>query len=143
MSKNEQRGIKTFTKRNPEVLLATIIMIGSFVLAEAIAKLVMAIVWTVNVNDALICFIVFAIVFVYYGPGVFSLYIVGRKCYRYYNGVDDIRNISTHFNRPLHDIDAAKIDAVFKCFVWITAYFTYVLLYSFCASFCLSNKNYI
>ena len=74
ISKNEQRGIKSFTKRNPEVLMATIIVIGSFVLAEVIAKLVMAIIWTVNVDNFPIGFTVFAAAFVYCGPGIFSLY---------------------------------------------------------------------
>ena len=138
VSKNEQRGIKSFTKRNPEVLIATIIVIGSFVLAEVIAKFVMAIIWTVNVNDLFIGLTVFAAAFVYYGPGIFSLYKVGRKCYRYYNGVADIRDIATRFNAPVNDIDAAKIDAVFKCLMWITAYFAYVLLYSFFPAFVLA-----
>ena len=79
VSKNEQRGIKSFTKRNPEVLVATILVIGSFVLAEVIAKLVMAIIWTVNVNDFIIGITVFAAAFVYYGPGIFSLYKVGTR----------------------------------------------------------------
>ena len=85
ISKNEQRGIKSFTKRNPEVLMVTIIVIGSFVLAEAIAKLVTAIIkiWTVNVDNFPIDFTVFEAAFVYYGPGIFSLYKVGRKCYRF------------------------------------------------------------
>ena len=138
VSKSEQKGIKAFTKRNPEVLVATIIVIGSFVIVEICAELIMAIIWTVSVKDHLIGFTVFAAAFVYYGPGVFSLYKVGRKCYRYYNGVNDVRDITTRFNRPLHDIDAAKIDAVFKCFVWIIAYFAYVLLYSFFPAFVLA-----
>ena len=81
VSKSEQRGhkIRTFTKRNPEVLLATIIVIGSFVFVEILAELVMAIVWTVNVRDYLIGFTVFAAAFVYYSPGIFSLYKVGKK----------------------------------------------------------------
>ena len=40
VSKSEQRGIKSFTKRNLEVLKATIIVIGSFVLVEIVAELV-------------------------------------------------------------------------------------------------------
>jgi hypothetical protein len=138
VSKNEQRGIKSFTKRNPEVLMATIIVIGSFVLAEVIAKLVMAIIWTVNVEDPYIGFTVFVVAFAYYGPGMFSLYKVGRKCYRYYNGKDDTRDVTTRFSTPVNGVDAAKIDAVFKCFVWITAYFAYVLLYSFFPAFVLA-----
>jgi hypothetical protein len=121
-----------------EVLMATIIVIGSFVLAEVIAKLVMAIIWTVNVEDPYIGFTVFVVAFAYYGPGMFSLYKVGRKCYRYYNGKDDTRDVTTRFSTPVNGVDAAKIDAVFKCFVWITAYFAYVLLYSFFPAFVLA-----
>ena len=102
VSKNEQRGIKMFTKRNPEVLLATIIVIGTFVLAEVFAKLVMAIIWSVNVNDTHIRITIFAATFVYYGPGIFSLYKVGRKCYRYYYGVDDIRDITVISRKRAH-----------------------------------------
>ena len=138
ISKNEQRGIKSFTKRNPEVLMATIIVVGSFVLTEVIAKLVMAIIWTVNVDNFSIGLTVFAAAFVYYGPGIFSLYKVGRKCYRYYHGKDDMRDVTTRLSTPLDDVDAAKIDAIFKCFMWIIAYFAYVLLYSFFPAFVLA-----
>ena len=138
VSKSEQQGIKAFTKRNPEVLVATIVVIGSFVIVEICAELIMAIIWTVSVKDHLIGFTVFAAAFVYYGPGVFSLYKVGRKCYRYYNNP----HIHTHDKREITsstlDIDTAKIDAVFKCYVWITAYFAYVLLYSFFPAFVLA-----
>ena len=138
VSKSEQQGIKAFTKRNPEVLVATIVVIGSFVIVEICAELIMAIIWTVSVKDHLIGFTVFAAAFVYYGPGVFSLYKVGRKCYRYYNNP----HIHTHDKREITsstlDIDMAKIDAVFECFVWITAYFAYVLLYSFFPAFVLA-----
>ena len=138
VSKSEQKGIKSFTKRNPEVLVATIIVIGSFVIVEVLAELVMAIIWTVSVKDHLIGFTVFAAAFVYYGPGIFSLYKIGRKCYRYYTGagVND-----TEDNDPAtaaNKSDAAKVDAVFKCFVWVTAYFAYVLLYSFFPAFVLA-----
>ena len=118
--------------------MATIIVVGSFVLAEVIAKFVMAIIWPVNVDNSPIGFTIFAAAFVYYGPGIFSLYKVGRKCYRYYHGKDDIRDVTTHFSTPLNDVDAAKIDAVFKCFMWIIAYFAYVLLYSFFPAFVLA-----
>ena len=139
VSKSEQKGIKSFTKRNPEVLIATIIVIGSFILVEIVAELTMAIVWTVSVKDHLIGFTVFAAAFVYYGPGMFSVYKVGRKCYRYHKTSDkNLRDIVTFYKSNTHDIDAAKVDAVFKCFVWITAYFAYVLLYSFFPAFVLA-----
>ena len=143
VSKSEKKGIKSFTKRNPEVLIATIIVIGSFIVVEILAELVMAIIWTVSVKDHLIGFTVFAAAFVYYGPGIFSLYKIGRKCYLYYNKVHSkLRDIniaiSDESKTPDPDIDAAKIDAVFKCFVWITAYFAYVLLYSFFPAFVLA-----
>ena len=137
VSKSEQKGIKSFTKRNPEVLIATIIVIGSFVLVEILAELVMAIIWTVSVRDHLIGFTVFAAAFVYYGPGIFSLFKVGRKCYRYYNKIHD-KSLTESHKSNTHDVNAAKIDVVFKCFVWITAYFAYVLLYSFFPAFVLA-----
>ena len=151
VSKSEQRGIKSFTKRNPEVLIATIVVIGSFILVEIVAELVMAIVWTVNVKHHFIGFTVFIAAIAYYGPGVFSLFKVGRKILNYnkehgkYNkehGRKDITIINESNEGNVSDIkskiDAAKIDTVFKCFVWITAYFAYVLLYSFFPAFVLA-----
>ena len=141
VSKSEKKGIKSFTKRNPEVLLATIIVIGSFLFAEILAELIMAIIWTVSVRDHLIGFTVFAAALVYYGPGIFSLYKVGRKCYRYYNlesHKNDSKLETSNKSSSMLDVDSAKIDTVFKCFVWITAYFAYILLYSFFPAFVLA-----
>ena len=134
MSKSEQRGIKSFTKRNPEVLKATIIVIGSFIVVEILAELVMAIVWTANVKLHFIGSTVFTAAIAYYGPGVFSVYKIGRKCYLYYNKVHDIKTN----NESNVDIDEVKIDTLFKCFMWIIAYFAYVILYSFFPAFVLA-----
>ena len=49
-----------------------------------------------------------------------------------------MRDVATRLSTPLNDVDAAKIDAVFKCFMWIIAYFAYVLLYSFFPAFVLA-----
>ena len=134
VSKSEQKGIESFTKTNPEVLMATIIVIGSFIFAEVLAEFIMAIIWTVSVKDHLIGLTVFAAAFVYYGPGIFTLYKVGRKCYEY----DKMSNKSQRENALIPKGDAAKVDAVLKCFVWIAAYFAYVLLYSFFPAFVLA-----
>ena len=140
MSKSEQRGIKSFTKDNPEVLKATIIVIGSFVVVEILAELVMAIVWTANAKHHFIGFTVFAAAFVYYGPGIFSVYKVVKKCYLYHKKVHDRRQITAKppINEGNVDIEEVKTDTLFKCFVWITAYFAYVILYSFFPAFVLA-----
>jgi hypothetical protein len=138
VSKSEERGIKSFTKRNPEVLIATIIVIGSFILVEIVAEFVMAVIWTVNVKHYVIGFIVFAAAIVYYGPGIVSLFMVGKKIL-YYNKVLGRKDIAiTNESNKLDIMDTKKFDTIFKCFEWITAYFTYVLLYSFFPAFVLA-----
>ena len=136
MSKSEEgeeSGIKSFTKGNPEVLKATIIVIGSFVVVEILAELIMAIIWTANAKHHFIGFTVFIAAIVYYGPGIFSVYKVTKKCYLYYHekGSHDRKHNTA-------DIEEVKIDTLFTCFVWITAYFAYVILYSFFPAFVLA-----
>ena len=97
---------------------------------EILAELVMAIIWTASAKHHFIGFTVFIAAIAYYAPGVFSAYKIGRKCYAYYNKV---RGTKT---RKI--IEEAKIDALFKCCVWITAYFAYVILYSFFPAFVLA-----
>ena len=139
VSKSETKGIKLFTKRNPEVLIAIIMVIGTFILVEICAEFVMAIIWTVSVKDRFVGFTVFVAALVYYGPGVVSLYKVGRKCHLYYRGQYNKRENTTVFDKTKDALDnGAKVDALFKCFVWITAYFAYVLLYSFFPAFVLA-----
>ena len=145
VSKSERRGIKSFTKRNPEVLIATIVVIGGFVLVEIVAELVMAIVWTVNVKHHFIGFTIFAAAIAYYGPGIFSLFKVGRKILSYNKKVHGRKDTTAATNESycnegnkIIDIDAEKIDTVFRCFEWIAAYFAYVLLYSFFPAFVLA-----
>ena len=145
VSKSEEGGIKSFTKGNPEVLKATIIVIGSFVVVEILAELVMAIIWTANAKNRFIGFTVFIAAIAYYGPGIFSVYKVTKKCYLYYHKKvlhDRRHNYTANLNPPINedniDIEEVKIDAIFKCFVWITAYFAYVILYSFFPAFVLA-----
>ena len=141
VSKSEKSGIKSFTKRNPEVLKATIIVIGSFIVVEILAELVMAIVWTANAKNHFIGLTVFIAAIAYYGPGIFSVYKVTKKCYLYHKKVHDRRyNLKPPINEGKCnvDIEEVKIDTLFKCFVWITAYFAYVILYSFFPAFVLA-----
>ena len=139
VSKSEKKGIKSFTKRNPEVLIAIIIVIGTFILVEICAEFVMAIIWTVSVKDHLVGFTVFVAALVYFGPGIVSLYKVGRKCHLYYSGrYDKTENTTVLDNKQNAHDNEAKVDALFKCFVWITAYFAYILLYSFFPAFVLA-----
>ena len=103
-------------------------MISSFIIVEILAELVMAIIWTVNVKHHFIGFTVFAAAIAYYGPGVFSVYkILEKHCLCYKKGNEVTENYS-------NDSD----DTSFKCFVWITAYFMYVILYSFFPAFVLA-----
>ena len=143
MSKTDQEGIKAFTKSNPEVLTGTMIVIGSFVIVEICTEFIMAIIWAINVKDSLVDLIVFAAAIVYYGPGIFSLYKIGKKCYLYRRG--HYKNSENRGN--FHDKKADKSDdteenikhdVFFKCFVWTGAYFFYVLLYSFFPAFILA-----
>ena len=110
----EESGIKSFTKDNPEVLKATIIVIGSFVVVEILAELIMAIIWTANAKNHYIGVTVFIAAFAYYGPGIFSVYKVTKKCYLYYHekGSHDRKHNTA-------DIEEVKIDTLFTCFVWI------------------------
>ena len=133
MASSEQNGIKSFIKDNPEVLKATTIVISSFVVVEILAELVMAIIWTVNVKHHIIGFTVFAAAIAYYGPGVFSVYKVVEKHYLCYKKVND--KLNTLNNNKVKEM---KNDTRFKCFVWITAYFVYVILYSFFPAFVLA-----
>ena len=117
---------------------------------EILAELIMAIIWTANAKNHFIGLTVFIAAFAYYGPGIFSVYKVIKKCYLYYHKkvLHDRRHNYFFFiytpnsNPPINedniDIEEVKIDALFKCFVWITAYFAYVILYSFFPAFVLA-----
>ena len=108
--------------------MATIIVIGSFIVVEILAELVMAIVWTANAKHHFVGLTVFAAAIAYYAPGVVSAYKIVRKCYR----------CRKKFKKGKYSIEEAKIKALFKCFVWITAYFAYFILYSFFPAFVLA-----
>ena len=143
MSKTEQKGIKAFTKRNPEVLTGTTIVIGSFVIVEICTEFIMAIIWSINVKDSIVDLIVFAAAIVYYGPGIFSLYKIGKKYYLYHSGHYENSKNKGNFNDKKVDKsddteENIKHDVFFKCFVWTGAYFFYVLLYSFFPAFILA-----
>ena len=123
---------------------ATIIVIGSFIVVEILAELVMTIVWTMNVKHHVIRFTVFAATFVYYCPGIFSVYKVVEKYYLCYKKVHEPKNSDgcTHIeevkNDSESDIEQVKNYTRFKCFVWIIAYFEYIILYSFFPAFVLA-----
>ena len=143
MSKTEQKGIKAFTKRNPEVLTGTTIVIGSFVIVEICTEFIMAIIWAINVKDSIVDLIVFAAAIVYYGPGIFSLYKIGKKYYLYrkghYKSSKNKDNVHDKKTDKTDDTEEnAEHDVFFKCFVWTGAYFFYVLLYSFFPAFILA-----
>ena len=148
MSKSAESGVKSFAKDNPEVLKATIIVIGSFVVVEILAEFIMAIIWTANAKHHFIGFTVFIAAIAYYGPGIFSVYKVIRKCHLYiyrkkekmHDGIMYDLNVQSSINEGKCniDIEEVKIDTLFKCFVWITAYFAYVILYSFFPAFVLA-----
>ena len=125
VSKSDKQGLKSFTSQQPEVLRGITIVISAFILLEVIAEFVMAVVWTVHVHDPLVGFTVFLAAFVYYSPGIFSLFKIGQKIYLYRHGHYNYRQIN-------------KNDIFFKCFVWITSYFVYILLYSFFPAFVLA-----
>ena len=132
MSKTDQKGIKAFTKSNPEVLTGTIIVIGSFVIVEICTEFIMAIIWAINVQDSVVDLIVFAAAIVYYGPGIFFLYKIGKKYHLYHKGHYKNSKNKGNFN----DIKADKSDdnieenikhnVFFKCFVWTGAYFFFI-----------------
>ena len=144
MSKTDQKGIKAFTKSNPEVLTGTIIVIGSFVIVEICTEFIMAIIWAINVQDSVVDLIVFAAAIVYYGPGIFSLYKIGKKYHLYHKGHYKNSKNKGNFNDKKADKsddnieENIKHDVFFKCFVWTGAYFFYVLLYSFFPAFILA-----
>ena len=143
MSKTDQKGIKAFTKNNPEVLTGTIIVIGSFVIVEICTEFIMAIIWAINVEDSIVDLIVFAAAIVYYGPAIISLYKIGNKYYLYrkkhYKNSKNKGNFNDKKTDKSDDTEEnAKHDVFFKCFVWTGAYFFYVLLYSFFPAFILA-----
>ena len=113
-------------------------MIGSFIVVEILAELVMAIVWTVNVKHHVIGFTVFAATIVYYCPGIFSVYKVVEKCYLRYKIEQIIKSKNLNNSDERTHIEAVKNDTFFKYFVWIIAYFDYIILYSFFPAFVLA-----
>ena len=205
VSKTDKKGIKSFTKRNPEVLRGTIIVIGAFIFVEICTEFIMAIIWTVHVGDSFVACTVFLAALVYYSPGFFSLFKIVRKvqlyCRGHYNrsraekdsttnkkdyindaishclccsehnkkykveislermdathdkkGIgEDVKphcpehckkdKLEKSFDKKAHKVDSvndAKIEVLFKCFVWTAAYFAYILLYSFFPAFVLA-----
>ena len=125
VSKSDKKGLKSFTSQQPEVLKGITIVISAFIFLEVITELVMAVVWTVNVRDPLVGFTVILAALVYYSPGIFSLCQIGCKIRLYCRGHYDTR-------------ENPKNDTLFKCFVWTTSYFVYILLYSFFPAFVLA-----
>ena len=127
-SQHHPSPIKSFINKNPEILKATMAVIIAFIFLEVLTEFVMAVFWSVFVEDILIAFAVFLAALVYYSPGIFSLYKICRKCYLYATG---------HYTKS-HTKEDARVDTLFKCFVWTSSYFAYILLYSFFPAFVLA-----
>ena len=125
VSKSNNKGLSSFTSKHSEVFKAITIVLSVFIILEVFTEFVMAVVWTVQASDPLVDFTLFLATLVYYSPGIFSLFKIGQKIYLYYSGHYDTRE-----NR--------KNDTLFKCFVWITSYFVYILLYSFFPTFIIA-----
>ena len=111
---------------------------------EILAEFIMAIIWTANAKHHFIGFTVFIAAIAYYGPGIFSVYKVTKKCYLYrkkekmHDRIYNLQSQSINEGKCNVDIEEVKTDTLFKCFVWITAYFAYVILYSFFPAFVLA-----
>ena len=120
--------IESFISKNPEVLKGTMVVIIVFIFLEIFTEFVMAIIWSVSVKEPAVTFTVFLAALVFYSPGIFSLYKISRKCYMYVTG----------YYATSHAREEARFDTLFKCFVWISSYFAYILLYSFFPAFILA-----
>ena len=121
--------IKSFISKNPEILNSSMAVIIAFTFFEVFTEFVMAVLWSIFVEDILIAFVVFLAALVYYSPGIFSLCQICRECYLYYA------------KRPYttsHAREDARVDTLFKCFIWTSSYFAYILLYSFFPAFVLA-----
>lgn len=127
VSKSDKESVKCyFTEKHPEVLLGVTIVIVIFIILEVIAEFIMAIIWTVHVSDPLISFFIFVSAFVYFAPVVISLSIV------------IIENRKSRTKTSKSTKFTLKINLIFEIFVCISAYFVYILLYSFFPAFVLA-----
>ena len=128
---------KSFAKNHPEILIGIAIVMIIFILLEVSTELIMAITWTVHIKDPVIALMVFVAALIYFSPGIFSVCKIGYDCYHEYRK-----------ERPAVEENGSSPDSrekramynilLLKCFVWITAYFAYILLYSFFPAFVLA-----
>ena len=118
VSDSNTKGVKSFTKDNPEVLQGLSRVMSVFIVLEIITEVVMAIRWSVAVKDGVIAFNVSLSTIVYCFPGIISvIYVTYKKC----------------FCNPGSDTDEIP-----KSFAWLASYFAYILLYSFFPAFILA-----
>ena len=130
VSKTNHKGVKSFTRKNPEILIGVTVVVTIFIVLEVVTHLIMSIIWVVHVDDPLITFTVISATLLFYSPGLFSLFKVSRKFYLYRIG---------HYNKlPCRYGDNPKVNTFFKCVVWIIAYFAYIIQYAFFPAFILT-----
>ena len=101
-----------------------------FIVLEVFTELIMSIIWVVYVDDPLITFTVTSATLLFYSPGLFSLFKVSRKFYLY--------RIGHYDKQPCQYGDNPKVNTFIKCFVWIIAYFAYIILYAFFPAFIIA-----
>ena len=130
---------KSFTNMHPEVLIGATIVMGAFSALEVIAEFVMAIIWTINVNDHDIAYTVFAAALTHLLPGILSACQIGRDLYRTYR-----HHTYTSIEENGSTLDSNrqrtknKNHAIFVCFIWVMAYFASIVLYCFFPAFVLA-----
>ena len=130
VSKTNHKGVKSFTRKNPEILKGVTVVVTIFIVLEVVTELIMSIIWVVHVDDPLITFTVTSATLLFYSPGLFSLFKISRKFYLY--------RIGHYDKQPCPYGDNPKDNTFIKCFVWIIAYFAYIILYAFFPAFILA-----
>lgn len=140
VSKSDKKGVEQyFTEKHPEVLLGVGIIVSVFIILEIFTELIMAIIWSINVQNSLMIFIIFSSALVYFMPLIASIIMVMYDSIRH----TKTKSIGDTPSSPIFRIFtkfkcSMKNNITFEIFVCAIAYFVYIVLYSFFPAFVLA-----
>ena len=136
--------MKKFTNSNTDVLVGLTIVMSVFIILEVITEIIMAIVWSNAVKDPVITVYVVLSTALYCIPGIVSVCNMAKEMYSNTQKKTQStkKDKEDAESQTAHKSDATKNKSIttlpLYSFIWLAAYFAYLLLYAFFPAFILA-----
>ena len=139
VSKLESRSdMKDFTGSNAEVLIGLTIVMSVFIILEVTTEIIMAVVWSIAVKDPVIILYVILSTVLYCIPGIVSMCNMSKGTYTQRKGQKDRENEGSQTATESKTKNKSITTLQIYSFIWLAAYFAYLLLYAFFPAFVLA-----